>query len=66
MSRRHNDLLAYAAQRDTDAETARTARDKAPRGSYERGVYAQAYEDAKADARQLRSTVADEQWRSAK
>ena len=66
MSHRHDELLAMAAQREQSAEQARTARDNSPRGSYERGVYDQLAEDAKADARNLRVQVADERWRASR
>lgn len=64
MSRRHEELLAYAAERDQAAANARNARDAAPYGSHERGVYDEQYENAKADARNLRFQVADEKWRA--
>jgi hypothetical protein len=66
MSRRHEELLGYAEKRDRDAAAARDARDNAQYGSWERGVYAQAYEDAKADAKSLRFQVADEKWRESR
>jgi hypothetical protein len=61
---RHSDLLAYAAQREQAAEQARQNRDSAPYGSHERAAYGDAYENAAADARHLRFTVADEQWKA--
>lgn len=64
MSRRHQELLAYAEQRDTDATAARNARDNAPRGSLERAVYDELWENARADAKNLRFQVADEKWRA--
>jgi hypothetical protein len=59
---RHSELLAMAAQRDADAETARRNRDQST--GFDRGAYDQQAEDAHADARLLRFTVADEQWQA--
>jgi hypothetical protein len=66
MSRRHEELLGYATQRDTDATTAKNARDNSARGSLEHAVYDELWENARADAKNLRFQVADEKWRAAR